>query len=421
MEDTPAITEAAPSSAAPNGADTNSQPTPGALSIDQIDTSKLSLDQLDSLLTGGNVEIPLKSGGEGNAPAPAPAQPAAPTPAGEQPPEVMAPAVVDGEGQNAQEAIDAAANAARELALSQGLDADGQQAAADAAAAEVAAQPAAAPAPKPVERPRFKEERDQLIAGVYQHAKSQSQPITWAEAEARVDGPKVEPVPVAPPVDLGRIVTDLHAELVEVTQQLDNAGDQLSNAELRNLQRKQTQLDTKITLAESNLEQATARAQELRQLAVEKSKQQRITSHDTALELYPDAGDDATPLGAAIAARVEAMQDPMHQDHQILGADSAPLTVARLVAAELGIAPVKSKTAPAKGPVTPPVIPKLVTPPPRAVMSPVPGNRTAVQPAQPAEDAKAQYDRLLKEGSLEQLDAVQGATSTAAALAAMVR
>lgn len=397
MEDTPAITEAAPSSAAPTGADTNSQPGVGTISIDQIDTSKLSLEDLDGLL--GNPtqsrEIPLKSGGEGiTAPAPAvPVVPAAPVSTGIPPVEIVPPATT-------QVPVEPTTQEVLEQTPEE-IDAAAAQVAADAAAA-AAAQPAA-PAVN---------ERDQLIAGVRQHAISNGRTMTWAEAEAVIDGPKAEPVaPAPPPPNYSQIVVDLETELADVTTQLDNAGDQLSNAELRNLQRKQSSLDTQILQAKDKLATATARATELATLARQQIQTQRDQAFDSALELYPDAGDDTTALGKAVAARIAAMENPNHPEHKILEAISAPLTVAKLVAAEMGIAPKqKAGSKPATPPVNTPVVP------PRKVMSPVPGNLTAVQPAKPAEDAKAQLDVVLHGNSvpLDVLDQIQGGDPTKA-------
>lgn len=394
MEDTPAIA-APPATAAPDKeADTQSQPA--------YDVSDLTLEQAEALFRGESVEVPVKAGGEGKTEAPPAAKVEAK--AGDKPPETKTPAAeVEVEETRTPEEVEAAVAQARADSVEAGQDEAAQEAAADAAAV-----PPAAPVvqePAGIERPRLKDERDQLIAGIYMKAKREGKPISWADAEARVDGPKPEvkePV-VEPPVDYAGQITTLEGEIAGLEKELaDYEG--LSTPDIRKLQDNIWEKKSELRDTKKALDTAAKQAEQAEAAALAVSDANREKAHGQALVEYPAIADDTTVLGRAIAKRVEEMKDKKHPDHALLFSDSCPLIIARNVATELGIQPVARKKAPVSSPAKP-----TVEAPPRKVVSPAPGNKTAVVPGQPAEDGKAQLETALHgDVELADLDAIQG-------------
>jgi hypothetical protein len=279
------------------------------------------------------------------------------------------------------------------------------------AAAEPPAEPPAEPEPpaattddKEPDRFRYKDPTDRAINALKKARDTAGTPISWAEAERLVKGEA--PAPPAPPAPAGpeltEVVGTLETEVAEIQRQLKEAG---ANEGLFDEAIAQLQIDLAdkvgdLKLAKRDLAiQAEVQAEDARTVA-EESKNLRATAKARAIELYPAAADVATPLGKAVADRIAAMKNPNHPDHAILYADSAPLTIVRDVAAELGVQPAAG-AAPAAPPVTPPVVP------PKSKMTPASGGKTSVSAPQTEGDAK-KYVEHLRTGNatLEELDAV---------------
>jgi hypothetical protein len=277
--------------------------------------------------------------------------------------------------------------------------------------------PAEEPKPAEPEEPsgeipsrfRFQDPTDRAIAAVKKAADVNGTPITWAEAEKRVRGEPQAPVETPDPAAVASANIDtLKGEITELENKINppDEGDVLSSKEMREAQVELARKSKDLLKAELQLESANSRVEAERQAAIAEQANAREQSKSRAIELYPDAADANTKLGAAIAQRFAEMKNPKHPDHPILYADTAPERITKDVAAELGIAP-KSKAAP---PATPPVATTPPAPPPKKA-TPVSGSKTAV-PGTPAEaNTGAKYqsvDELRDKGSLDELDAVQG-------------
>lgn len=400
-------------SAAPAGADSP-----------QIDTEKVTLEQLDELMTSGKAELPmLDSGGEQAGKTPAAEAPVVEPPPKVEPPVVEEPkAKVEPEPPAAEvieetrtaEEIAEAQTAARERVKAEG----GDEAAQDAAAEEVAKPTAAAPDAPVVEpepkvededkgdRFRHKDPVNRAINALFKARQAAGNEITWAEAERLVKGDPAEALAVVEEVDHQAIVTTLETEVADIVKKLDDLGanEGIYNPEISKLHQEHANKIADLKLAKRDQRIAGERAEADARTAAEQSKQARATAKAKALEAYPAAGDDTTPLGKAVSERIEAMRNPNHPDHSILFADSAPLTIVRDVAAELGIQPVAKKAA--VPPATPPAKPAPAAPP-KSKMSPASGAKTSVPAAPPQEDAKKYVEHLKSDAAtLDELDAV---------------
>lgn len=386
MEESQAIAEA-PATAATTVADAPSQPDLGAELIENA-----SVEQLDQLFEKGSLTLKPAPGGEEKKGEEAPPAAKIEPKAGEQPP------VVDTPPAKVEEVVET--RTPEEIAAA--------EAEAKAKEDEVTG----------IERPRLKDERDQLIAGIYMKAKREGNPLSWAEAEARVDGPKVEaqaPI-IEAPVDYGAIVGTLETEVADIRRQLTEAGsgEGLYTAEIAKLNMDLAEKTADLKLAQRDAKEAKARTAREEAETRKASEKNRTDAIAQAKSEYPDAADDTTPLGKAVKESIDAMKNPRHPDHALLFADSVPLIVTQREAQKLGIAPKKSTT--------PPPAKAKVEAPPRKVVNPAPGNKTAVVPAKPAEDAK-QTVEYLKSGkaTLAELDAAFGMEDPTKLLAGAVR
>jgi hypothetical protein len=416
MEDTPVITET-PATADVQTSETSSQP----------DLENLSLSQLDTMFEEGKVTIPAQADGGGKVKDAPPLATEVETPGAKPVVEPEPPAVEEKVAETRSEAeIQAAVDAAIEAVQKVGGDAKAQRAAADAAAAPVAAEPT-----EPVietedevagiQRPRLKNRVDQLIAGVFKEAEAAGKPISWAEAERRIKGDapvKTEAPVVETPPDHTAVVGTLETEVATLKEQLDAAGaaEGLFTPEIAKLTQELAEKTSDLKLAQYEARQAQKQSEREEAELMTASETNRATSRVEAIADYPAVADDTTPLGKAVAEEIAAMKNPKHPDHAILFADSAPLLTVQKVARKLGIAPVAKKAT------TPAVKPKVETPPPRKLVSPVPGNKSSVVPGKPAEDAKQAIEYLRgPDATLEELDAVQGMPDESRLLAGAVR
>lgn len=435
MEDTK-LAEAAtatPSTAAADAADAT------------LDLENMSLNQLDDLLGEGKVVLPPKPSGEETGKEPPPKAKVEEPPPGEKPPAAKTePEKVEAivETRTLDE-IKAAMDAAAEEVRAAGGDEAAQQAAADllavpqapkakdpeptaeeiaaAAKAKADADAAAADEVAGIERPRLKDQRDQLIAGIYMKAKRDAEAgngvaLTWAEAEARVDGPKVEKKAdeAEASVDYTEIVGTLQTEVTAIKEKLTAAGadEGLFNAEISQLTQDLAEKTADLKLAQRDLKQAGEQAKREAAKALTASETARAGSKAEAIADWPDADVKGSALDEAVKAEIAALSQRDHPDHSILYADSAPWTIVSRVAKRLGIPPV------AKAPVTPAAKPKVEAPP-RKAMSPASGAKTAVQ-EKPAEAAKQTFEYLSTEASLEELDQFMGGAAPEKLLAGVV-
>ena len=407
MEDTPVITEA-PATAAANtpAADPQAQPD---LVADLAANADLS--QLDTLFEGKKLTLKPAPGGEGEQ-TPPPAAKVEATPAGEPPPAAAAePVKADEKKDEVTET-----RTPEEIAALQAAEAEKVKAEVDAKTKEGEV--------SGIERPRLKDERDQLIAGVYMKAKREGNPISWAEAETRVDGPKVEAAKSAEaPPDYATVVGTLETEVADIKKKMDEAGasEGLYTPEIAKLTQDLTDKTSDLKLAKRDLQIATEEAQ----LALEETRRQSAANRDAAIaeakRAYPDAADETTPLGKAVKDEITALRDPNHPDHALLYGDSIPFLITQKVAMKMGIAPV-APAKPASATPPPPAKPAVVQAPPRMVVSPAPGNKTAVVPGKPAEDPQKIVEYLKSdEATLEDLDAVFGGNDPSKLLAGAIR
>lgn len=402
----------------------------------QLNQEEVTLGQLDELFTAGSAELPHTVSGEGKATGKVEGEPDKTEPEpGAKPAEgkVEEEVVVDEEvvETRSAEEIEEAVTAARQKVVDEGGDEAAQE-----AAAEEARKPVAKVEDEPVveeedeeleteeeekaksKRFRVKDPMARAALELYRAAEEAGEPITLAEAESRVAGPKKEPVKVEPPVDHAKIVTDLETEVADLERQLDEATSAEKNFDgdagkiVKDLSKKQADL----AVARMKAEQATEAARLADDAERATSEENRTKAHRQAIEDYPDVVDKKTKLGKAVTERIAKMKsDPKHPDRPILFADSAPYTIVQMVARELGIAPVAKK-------VSPPAKTKVAAPP-RKVVNPAPGGKSSV-PAQvkSPEDAKKQTVEYLKtEATLEELDAVFGMGEPGQLLAGAIR
>lgn len=401
MEDTPAIAEA-PATAAPDTpvADAQSQPD---LVADLAANADLS--QLDTLFEGKKLTLKPAPGGEGEQ-TPPPAAKVETVKAGEPPPPVTSePAKADEPKKD--EVVET--RSPEEIAAAEAK----AKADADAADVEIAG----------IQRPRLKDPVDQQIAAVFKAAEASGNKISWAEAERRVIGeaPKVEvaATETAAPPDYATTVGTLETEVAALKARRIEIGaaEGIDSPELAQLQIDLADKMSDLKLAKRDLAIATEEAQAEAEATRRESEANRDTAIAEAKTAYPDVADETTPLGKAVADELAAMKNPRHPDHALLYADSVPLLITQKVAAKMGIAP---KAATAAAP--PPAKPATVTAPPRVVVSPVPGNKTAVAPGKPEEDPKNIVEYLKSdEATLEDLDAVFGGADPSKLLAGAIR
>ena len=367
----------------------------------QPDTSNLDLAQLDTLFEKGSLEVPVVG-------AAAETKDDAKAPAGASTPATVTDTPVE-----------------KEPAAAAGKEAE------PVAPATEEGAPATTPEPKAaddeverIQRPRLKNPVDQQIAAVFKAAEVTGEPISWAEAERRVKGDPVattttavtETAPAQAEPDLSEVVDTLQGEVQTIKDRLSELGDAegLLTPEYSRLSIELAEKSADLKLATRDLAQAEKAAQNQAAKVKAESEAARLKSRSAAVEKWPALNEKASPLAQAVAKRVAEMRDPNHPDHAILYADSAPLTIARAVAEEMGIAPVVAPSAAAK-PTT------AATPPatPRKVVSPQPGHKTSVPAGKPAEDAKQTLDYLRSDASLEELDAAFGAGDMSRTIAAV--
>jgi hypothetical protein len=402
----------------------------------QLETEKVTLGQLDELFTKGTADLPhTVSGGEPptekkveDPPTKTEPEPGAKSAEGEGAEEVVDEEVV--ETRSAEE-IEEAVAAARQKVIDDGGDEAAQEAAAEearkpVAAAKVEDEPVVEeeeiededePAGKS-KRFRVKDPMAQAALELYRAMESAGTPITLAEAESRVAGPKKEPVKVEPPVDFAKVVTDLETEVTELERQLEERGEAETNFDKDAVKLVNTLSQKRADLAVAKFKQERAEEDARAAAEVERatSEENRTKAHKQAIEDYPDVVDKKSKLGKAVSERIAKMKaDPKHPDRPILFADSAPYTIVSMVARELGIPPVEKK-------VSPPVSKKVVAPP-RKVVTPAPGGKTAVQSqTKSPEDAKKQTVEYLKnEAPLEELDELFGMGDQSQLLAGALR
>jgi hypothetical protein len=400
--------EAVPTNAAaPSGADT----------APVIDVENVTMEQLENLFERGSAELPVKAGGEKSQEEPAKPKVEAPAPAkveaGETPPAVVEPVVAAEEVVDSRtpEEIETAATEAAEAVKAEGGDEAAQTAAAEAARAPVAAEAEVKPEPEDKSRRfRVKDPIAQAALDLYKTFENTDAPISLAEAERRVRGEAapvakepVEPAKVEPA--LQEVVTTLETEVADIKAKMAVAGgdEGLYTAEIATLTVELAEKTADLKLAKRDLKQQEQAAQASAQSATTAFKAKVDESRAKAIKAYPDVANDATPLGKAVAARIAAMRDKSHPNHQVLFTGSAPQFITKEVADELGIKPVAETAAP-----TPPK-PKVTTPAPKKV-TPVSGARSTAAAAKTPEDAKKQtVDYLRTEASLDELDDAFGA------------
>ncbi len=408
--------EAAKSSApaAPTGAGTP-----------QIDTENVTMEQLDQLFESGSAELPVKSDGKESGKEAA-ASPTAKEPPPKEEPKKEEPAKAGDQppaGQvvetRSQEEIDAEV----ETAVQKAKD-DGGDEAAQEAAAEAARQPKAKEEPPPAakEEPeersrrfRIKDPIAQAALEIFKAFENTDNPITLAEAERRVRGgeaPKKEEPPVETKPDFRTIVSTLETEVADLKSKLDAAGgdEGLYTKEISQWTQALADKTADLKLAKRDL----ADAEEDARLEAEESAANWKTSVDKsrakAIETYPAVADEATPLGKAVADRITAMRSPSHPDHNLLFSASVPEIVTRMVADELGIAPVKK--------VETPIVQKKQEPPPKSKkVEPASGVKSAAGTGPTPEDAKKRVEYLKTDGTLEELDEVFNAKDPLSQLA----
>jgi hypothetical protein len=267
---------------------------------------------------------------------------------------------------------------------------------------------ATGPADDKGDRFRYSDPDDRAINALYRARKGTNREITWAEAERLVKGETTgaSGPPAVEAIDYDKVVGDLETEVNDIKKKLDDAGanEGVFDTTISKLTQDLAEKTADLKLAKRDQRIATEQAEAESRRQAEASAKERQKAKAQALEDYPDAGDDATPLGAAVAAEIAAMKNPNHPDHSILYADSAPLVIVERVAKRLKIQPK------AKKPAAPPATPPPVTPPaapPKSKVTPPSGAKTSVTQAQPQEDAKKYVEHLKSPAAtLEELDAV---------------
>lgn len=377
---------------------TTAEPTGSDKSASQVDTSKLSLTELDTLFQTGKVEVQSESASGGKEGQTTTGEAEVEKPAKTE--EVVEPKAKETETPGDEPVVEAVkpeetTEAEPEKPKDEVVEPEGDEL---------------------PERFRHKDPIDRAVNAVFKAAQQTGTPISWAEAERRVKGEPEKPAEVKTEVTteavkgtvatLGQEVTDLKTQLKAVTARIGELGkdETLFGPEHAKAMEEQAGLIEK--LGDKNLELLDAKlslrdTEAADKAAADLEQQEQITSRKDAkaraLKLYPDAADDKTVLGKAVAKRIEELRK---SNDPLLYADSAPFAVTATVAAELGIAPKTISSPPAKPP---------TTTQPRTTASPASAAKTAVQPGKPAEDAKKTFEYLRTEAPLSELDALFGA------------
>jgi hypothetical protein len=367
-----------------------------------IDTANVTLDQLDELMTTGKATMPHvvsreEQAGESGATGPAATGPA------------ESGAVETGATGPAETGATGPAETGESGPAETGEAETGATGSAETGVTGPEASGATGPAAEEDKGDRFRysDPQDRAINALYRARKGTANEITWAEAEKLVKGDApAASGPAVEDVDHEKIVGDLQTEVADIKKKLDDAGanEGVFDATISKLTQDLAEKTADLKLAQRDARIATEQAEAENRRQAEQSGIARSKAKTSALEQWPDAGDDSTPLGAAVAKRIAEMKNPNHPDHSILYADSAPLTIVRDVAGELGIQPVAKKKA-AAPPATPPATPPAA--PPKSKVSPPSGAKTSVTQAQPQEEAKKHLEHLKSpNATLEELDAV---------------
>jgi hypothetical protein len=409
-------------------------PATDAGNTPQIDIENVTMDQLENLFEHGSAELPVKSGGEekkGQTETSKAKEPEKPQ-AGAEPPKVVEAAKVEDppakvedevvETRTAEE-IETAATEAVETVKAAGGDQAAQDAAAEEARKPVAKteDPAKVDEPK-VDEPKPKIEPEdksrrfrvtdpkaQAALEIYKAFEKTDTPITLAEAERRVLGGE-EPAKKADPTpELKVVVSGLETEVADIEKKLEEAGanEGLYNADIAKLTVEHTRKVAALESAKRDLRDEAAAVQLEAEDRANTFKNTVAASRAKAIEQYPDVADDTTPLGKAVSERITAMRSPDHPDHNILFAGSAPETVTRLVALELGIQPAAKKAVKVEAP--PAKKPEI---PPKRKVEPVSGAKTAAGKGPTPEDAKNTVEYLKSDkASLAELDSAFGANN----------
>lgn len=366
-----------------------------------IDMDAVTLEQLDELLGGkGTTELPMVVSGGAQAGASGATGPAATGPA------------ESGEATGATGPAETGATGPAESGGESGPAETGEAETGETGAAETGesgpeASGATGPADDKGDRFRYSDPTDRAINALYRARKGTANEVTWAEAERLVKGDApAASGPAVAEVDHEKIVGTLETEVAAIKKSLDDAGanEGVFDSAISKLTQDLAEKTADLKLAKRDQRIATEQADAENRRQAEQSGIARTKAKASALEQWPDAGDDSTKLGAAVAKRIAEMKNPNHPDHSILYADSAPLTIVRDVAGELGIQPVAKKKA-AAPPATPPATPPAA--PPKSKVSPPSGAKTSVTTAQPQEDAKKYVEHLRGDNAtLEELDGV---------------
>lgn len=173
--------------------------------------------------------------------------------------------------------------------------------------------------------------------------------LSWAQAEALVKGkPEAGATEQAatehgqPAEIASQKVEDLRNEYATVVAQLDEAAqnETLFTPEIRDLQKKERELERQIGQAEQEVTQATSTQQR-------EVNDQRTASFNSALGLYADLKNQDSALWKEAK---EIATNPKHPDFDADRNTStkAPLTIAKIAAANLGI---KANASQVKAPV----------------------------------------------------------------------
>lgn len=174
------------------------------------------------------------------------------------------------------------------------------------------AAPPPAEAPEGIDRMRFKTETDKLIGGM----KVKHPDWSWAECEAAVNGPEVEP-PSAQ-VDLA---ADELAQIEAALNAHAEAGD-LPTPEIRKMQRREAELLAE-QKAQALVAPLLAKEEERETKAFESD---RMTSKKTAEGQFPSGYTEGSELNAQFKIEVENAMDANHPDYipGIAGKVNAP-------------------------------------------------------------------------------------------------
>lgn len=367
----------------------------------QIDVASVSLEQLDELMTKGTASLPMVVSGEGEA-----GESGA---AGESGPAESGPAETGATGATGPAESGAVETGAAET----GETGPAETGATGPDASGATGPTASGPEEEKGDRFRYSNPDDRAINALYKAREKAGSPISWAEAERLVKGEAqtgATGATGAAAVDYTEVVSTLTTEVADIEKQLDEAGanEGVFDGNIAKLVRELANKQADLKLAQRDLRQQTERAEADARTAASQSEQARTKSKARAIQAYgPECADESTPFGAAVAKRINEMQNPHHPDHAILFADSAPWQVVRDVADELKIQPKKPAAETGEsGPAIPPAKPPLV--PAKSKVLPPSGAKTSVLTVQPQEDAKKYVEHLRNDSdvTLEELDAV---------------